>query len=136
MLDALKLNEEDKNTRPDICPYCKKHTAMIKKGFKAGKQRYQCKDCKHVFTYNSHMITMYSKIERSMFQKIVLDTLSCIPIKQTAADLDVSIPCVFENRHKLLRALEELLRTEDCILCGTIEFDETYELEVKRDQKI
>lgn len=135
MLDALKLNEEDANTKPDICPYCKKHTAMIKKGFKAGKQRYQCKDCKHVFTFNSHTITMYSKIERSMFQKIVLDTLSCIPIKQTAAELNVSIPCVFENRHKLLCALEELLRTEDSKLCGTIEFDETYELESEKGSK-
>lgn len=128
IIDALKLNESDENVKPSLCPYCKQETDMIKKGFKRGKQRYQCKGCKHVFTYNSHTITMYSKIERSMFQKIILDTLNCIPLKQTAAELDLSITSVFENRHKVLCALEEILNQEDVQLSGTIEFDETYEL--------
>ncbi len=119
IIDAFNLNETDKDTRPEICPYCHKKTKMIKKGFKCGKQRYQCKECKHVFTYNSHTITMYSKIERSMFVQIVLDTLSCVPIKQTAADLNLSIPCIFENRHKILCALEKLLTIEKQKLSGT-----------------
>ena len=135
MIDALALNEEDKDCRPKSCPYCKNQSKMIKKGFNHGKQRYQCKDCKHVFTYNSHTITMYSKIERSMFQKIVLDTLSCVPIKTTAADLNLSIPCIFENRHKILCALEELLLTEGVKLSGTIEIDETFELESQKGSK-
>ncbi|MGX8833740.1 IS1/IS1595 family N-terminal zinc-binding domain-containing protein [Amedibacillus sp. YH-ame6] len=59
VIDALKLNAEDQDNRPKYCPYCKKDSRMIKKGFKHGKQRYQCKDCEHVFTYNSHTITMY-----------------------------------------------------------------------------
>lgn len=135
IIDALLLNDEDKNTRPLCCPYCKKETNMIKKGFKHGKQRYQCKDCKHVFTYNSHTITMYSKIERSIFKKIVLDTLCCIPIKQTAADLDLSIPSVFENRHKILCALETMLVDEKVKQGGTIEFDETFELESQKGSR-
>ena len=102
IIDALHLNEIDKDLKPAVCPYCAKKSRMIKKGFNKGKQRYQCKACKHIFTYNSHTITMYSKIERSMFQKIVLDTLNSIPIKKTAADLNVSVQCVFENRHKIL----------------------------------
>lgn len=135
IIDALKLNESDENVKPSLCPYCKQETDMIKKGFKRGKQRYQCKGCKHVFTYNSHNITMYSKIERSMFQKIILDTLNCIPLKQTAAELDLSITSVFENRHKVLCALEEILNQEDVQLSGTIEFDETYELESQKGTK-
>lgn len=75
------------------------------------------------------------KLKEACSKKIVLDTLSCIPIKQTAADLDLSIPCIFENRHKLLCALEELLLTEGDKLSGTIEFDETYELESKKGSK-
>ena len=109
---------------------------MIKKGFKHDKQRYQGKECNHVFTYNSHTITMYSKIERSMFHKIVLDMLNCVAIKTTAADLDVSIQCVFENRHKLLCALEQLLNMEHMKLSGTIEFDETFELESQKGNSI
>lgn len=135
IIDALKLNEEDQDSKPECCPYCEKRSRMIKKGFNKGKQRYQCKACKHIFTFDSHTITMYSKIERSMFLKIVLDTLNCISIKKTAADLDLSIQCVFENRHKLLCALEEMINQENTKLSGTIEFDETYELESQKGNR-
>lgn len=77
---------------------------------------------------------MYSKIERSMFQKIVLDTLSCVPIKTTAADLNLSILCIFENRHKILCTLEGLLLTEGVKLSGTIEI-KTFELESQKGSK-
>lgn len=70
-----------------------------------------------------------------MFHKIVLDTLNCVAIKTTAADLDVSIQCVFENRHKLLCALEQLLNMEHIKLSGTIEFDETFELESQKGNR-
>lgn len=129
MLDTFVLNKEDKANRPKCCPYCKEESRMIEKGFNQDKQRYQCKECEYGVTYNSYTITMYSKIERSMFQKIVFDTLSCIPLKKTAADLNISIPCIFENRHKSLCVLEEILLKEHQKLSGTIEFDETYELE-------
>lgn len=71
IIDALHFNKEEQNIKPEICPYCHEKSHMIKKGFKCGKQRFQCKNCKHVFTYNSHTITMYAKIDRSMFLKIV-----------------------------------------------------------------
>lgn len=135
IMDALQLNKESINTQPSVCPYCNQKSKMIKKGFKCGKQRYQCKECKHIFTFNSHTITMYSKIERSQFNQIILDTLNGVSIKKTAADLDLSIPCIFENRHKFLCALEKLLEQESTKLCGTIEIDETYELESQKGEK-
>lgn len=135
IIDALRLNKEVENTRPTVCPYCNHKANFIKKGFSHGKQRYQCKECHHVFTYNSHTITMYSKIERSMFLKILLDTLNCVPIKDTAAELDLSIPCVFENRHKILCALEYILDMECQKLSGTVEIDETYELECQKGMR-
>ena len=67
VVDALLLNEKDQNIKPQVCPYCHKPSHMIKKGFSSGKQRFLCKECNHVFTYNSHTITSYSKIDRSMF---------------------------------------------------------------------
>ncbi|TDW06788.1 ISXO2 transposase-like protein [Breznakia blatticola] len=135
LIDLLKLNEIDKNAKPDVCPCCGKESNMIKKGFCRGKQRYQCKDCKKIFSYNSGLITMYSRLERSMFQQIVFDTISCVPIKETAAKLDLSIQCVFENRHKVLCALEQLLIVDDEKLSGTIEIDETYELESQKGSR-
>ena len=42
----LNLNEELRNTRPTVCPCCgRSDVKFIKKGFQAGKQRYQCKGC-------------------------------------------------------------------------------------------
>lgn len=108
---------------------------MIKKGFNKGKQRYQCKECMHTFPFDSPTITMDSKLERSMVLKIVVDTLNWVAIKKTAADLDVSIQCVFENRHKLLCALEEMIHQENTNLSGTIEVDVTYELESQKGKR-
>lgn len=75
---------------------------------------------------------MYAKIERSIFQQIVLDTLNGVLIKKTAAALNVPIPCVFKNRHKLLCTLEEWPDDENLRLSGTIEFDEEYVLESQK----
>lgn len=72
---------------------------------------------------------MYSKIERSMFKRIVLDTLNCVPIAKTAAEIDLSIPAVFENRHKVLCALRQRVENTSELLSGTVEIDETYLLE-------
>lgn len=66
VMDVWSLNEKDKNLKPKRYPYCGKESRMIKKGFKNGKQYYACKDCSYIFTYNSHTITIYSKIERSI----------------------------------------------------------------------
>ena len=135
VVDMSNLNEQDKNLKPDRCPYCEQEAPMIKKGFSCGKQRFQCKHCGHVFTYDPHTITMYSKIERSKFCQIVLDTLNGVPVKATAASLDLSIPCVFENRHKILCAMEKLLENDPSMLCGTIEIDETFELESQKGNR-
>lgn len=78
---------------------------------------------------------MYSKIERSIFKQIVLDTLNCVPLKVTASKYNVSIQCVFENRHKLLCAMEIILQQENLKLCGTIENDETFSLQSEKGKR-
>ena len=49
---------------------------MIKKGFARSKQRYLCMDCYHKFTYDSHMITSFLKIDVDEFIEIYIDTLT------------------------------------------------------------
>ena len=57
----MKLNDELKQTRPEACPICGKADGqLIKKGFQAGKQRYQCKDCGSKFTYDTKQLTAHS----------------------------------------------------------------------------
>lgn len=130
--DYLRLNTLDKNKQPEICPCCGKKSHMIKKGFNKGKQRFRCKDCNKIFTYDSKTITSYMKISRGTFLEILLDTLSCEAIAVTAARLNLSQKSVFDNRHKILVALEHILDEETIKLSGTIEVDETYILDSQK----
>lgn len=127
--DLLAINRELENTKPKECPHCRKNTKMIKKGKECGKQRYQCQTCNRYFTYDSHTIMSNLKITEEEFIEICKDTLNLVPIEETAARLDRSIQTVFNNRHKFLALLEEVLSHEEIYLAGTVEIDETYELE-------
>jgi len=129
VIDLVGMNEQMESTKPCVCPHCNKETKMIKKGKEAGKQRYLCKECNRVFIWDSHTITANLKIGRDEFMEICMDTLALIPIKVTAAKLDRSVTCVFENRHKFLVLLEEILKEESTELSGTVEIDGTYLLE-------
>ena len=100
---------------------------MIKKGFARGKQRYLCMDCYHKFTYDSHMITSFLKIDVDEFIEICIDTLTMGPIHKTVARL---------NRHKFLSMLEKYLESGKIQLSGTIEFDETYVLKSSKGSSL
>ena len=129
IIDFCNLNVYLGDNKPSQCPYCHKKTKMIKKGLAHGKQRYLCMKCNHKFTYDSHMITSFLKIDVDEFIEICIDTLTMVPIHKTAARLNRSIKCVFQNHHKFLSVLEKYLELEKIQLSGTIEFDETYYLE-------
>ena len=127
-IDFCNQNDILGDRKPSKCPYCHKKTKMIKKGLARGKQRYLCMECEHKFTYDSHMITSFLKIDVDEFIEICIDTLTMVPIHKTAAHLNRSIKCVFQNRHKFLSMLEKYLESEKTQLSGTIECDETYVL--------
>ena len=127
IIDFCNLNDRLGDNRPYQCPYCHKKTKMIKKGFARGKQRYLCMDCYHKFTYDSHMITSFLKIDVDEFIEICIDTLTMVPIHKTAARL---------NRPKFLSMLEKYLESEKIQLSGTIEFDETYVLESSKGSSL
>ena len=136
IIDFCNLNDCLDDNRPYQCPYCHKKTKMIKKGFARGKQRYLCMDCYHKFTYDSHMITSFLKIDVDEFIEICIDTLTMVPIHKTAARLNRSIKCVFQNRHKFLSVLEKYLESKKIQLFGTIECDETYVLKSSKGSSL
>jgi len=136
IIDFCNLNDRLGDNRPYQCPYCHKKTKMIKKGFARGKQRYLCMDCYHKFTYDSHMITSFLKIDVDEFVEICINTLTMVPIHKTAKRLNRSIKCVFLNRHKFLSMLEKYLESEKIQLSGTIECDETYVLESSKGSSL
>lgn len=134
ILDMLKINEENQNQRPKVCPKCKSETAcFIKKGVNTGKQRFMCKDCHRVFVWDVNKLTYWSKVSFSKWIDLIQDTLSLVPIRKTAAKLDVSQNTVFEMRHKLLCALELVMDQE--VLSEVIEADDTYVLQSQKGKE-
>ena len=127
LMMLIDRNQKLESAKPEICPICGcSHENLVKRGKQNGKQRWTCKECGHKFTYDSHTITSHLKIEQSVFLEICMDTLCMVPIKQTASKLNVSVHCVFTNRHKFLCLLEQILDAEDIQMSDIIEGDEKY----------
>ena len=103
----MKLNDELKQTRPDACPICSKADGqLIKKGFQAGKQRYQCKDCGSKFTYDTKQLTAHSHQPVDSWITMIEDTLSIASLDKTAEKISVST--VAESTDVLRRSLTAL----------------------------
>ena len=49
-----------------------------------------------------------------------MDTLNLVPIRKIAERSDVSVQRVFNNRHKFLSLLEEIVGNEKELMAGTI----------------
>ena len=105
------------------------HVRFYRRDIHGKKRRWCCSKCKHKFTYDSHTITSNLKIGTDVFVQICMDTLDMVPIRKTAEKPDISVQCVFNNRHKFLSLLAEILQKEEVLMTGTIEGDETYVLE-------
>lgn len=129
--DFISMNEELSGQRPKRCPKCRSEYKLIGHGRQISNQkpRYTCVSCGHTSVYDSGTIFSNLKISKDEFIEICMDTLNLVPIKETAARLDRSVPTVHMNRHKFLAVLEEILEAEAALLSGTVEIDETYELE-------
>ena len=135
VINLLDLNDHTNNTYPDSCPNCGTiDTKFIKKGVNTGKQRYQCKSCFSVFVWDVNRLTYHSKVHIDKWNIVIRDTLSIVPLLETAANTDLTERTVFRMRHKFLLLLETMI--QDNLLVGVIECDETYVQESNKGKKI
>ena len=138
----IQMNDNLNSCVPEVCPVCgAEHVRFYRRGIQGKKRGWCCSKWKHKFTDDSHTITSNLNIERDVFVQICMDTLDMVPIRKTAERLDVSVQCVFNNRHTFLSLLEEIFGKEKELMTGTIEDDESYVLEsnegkYSRKQKI
>ncbi|MCI1363650.1 MAG: hypothetical protein LKG62_06895 [Solobacterium sp.] len=138
----IQMNDNLNACVPEVCPVCgAEHVRFYRRDIHGKKRRWCCSKWKHKFTDDSHTITSNLNIERDVFVQICMDTLDMVPIRKTAERLDVSVQCVFNNRHTFLSLLEEIFGKEKELMTGTIEDDESYVLEsnegkYSRKQKI
>lgn len=129
LLDAAKILLESQDTTgiPD-CPYCSS-TKVIRYGHKCGKQRFRCKQCGRTFVTTTHTIMSQSHFNEAVWQEVISDTVQGNAIGYSAKKLGINHRTVFDMRHKVLLALQELPETEHILLDGVSELDETFVLE-------
>lgn len=122
------LNEAEKNTNGLVCPHCNS-THYSKNGHKANKsgilvQRFICKDCHKSFTYKTNTITHSAKLDMPTLEKYFTCMMSGMSVRNTAAFCGISKNTSFFWRHKILDALQNMMK--DVVLDGIVEADETF----------
>lgn len=124
-----KINDKtDNHTNLDsnvkCCPYCKsKH--YVKNGFNKGKrQKYLCKDCKKIFLSTTNTIFSRSRIPYCEWTNFIASEVNGLTLSQEAIQISKSITTCFYMRHKLYRAISDLIESQ--ILSNHIEMDFTY----------
>lgn len=129
LLDAAKILLASENTTriPD-CPYCGS-TKIIRYGHKCGKQRFLCKQCGRTFVTTTHTIMSQSHSSEAVWQEVINDTVQGNAIGYSAKKLGINYHTVFDMRHKILLALQELPEIKQVLLEGVSELDETFVLE-------
>lgn len=117
------------------CPYCG-GTRIVRNGKKCRKQRYLCRDCGRTFVTTTHTVMSMSHYPASVWKEVAADTLGGCSIDHTAERMELSHQCVFNMRHKLLLAMQDMLASSPVVLGKVSELDETYVLESFKGKKL
>ena len=136
LLDAA-THMEEKNTlaaKPD-CPYCSSHT-VIRYGHKCRKQRFYCKSCGKTFVPTTHTIMSNSHFPAEAWREVIGDTVHGDAIDYTAKRIGCSHQAVFDMRHKVLLALQQLSEASGICLGEVSEFDETFVLDCYKGKEM
>ena len=136
LLDAVALmgGKDILTVKPD-CPYCASHT-FIRYGHKCRKQRFLCKSCGKTFVPTTHTIMSNSHFPADVWRKVIKDTVHGDAIDYTADRVGCSHQAVFDMRHKVLMALQQLPEVSDVCLSGVSEFDETFVLDCYKGKEL
>lgn len=117
------------------CPYCGSEH-IVRNGKKCGKQRFLCKSCKRTFVTTTHTIMSMSHFPATVWKEVISDTLLGNSIDYTAKRLEISHPCIFHMRHKVLLAFQDIISENPVILSQVSELDETFVPESLKGEKI
>ena len=103
------------------CPHCK--SDLVKKnGSIDGKQRFKCNTCNKTFGILSNTC-IHALKKKHLWMAFIELTLNSNSIRKIAKKLNLSIQTVFDWRHKLLAAIDNVF-TKD--FHGVVEIDDIY----------
>ena len=105
--DYIDINNKMNTYHFEYYPKCGcYHPHLIKSGFgNSGKQVLRCKECEKRFVVDHGKLTFYSPQDQSKWNKLILDILNGVSLKETAAKINVNERNVFNMHHKLLVSL-------------------------------
>ncbi len=89
-----------------------------------GRQKYLCKDCRKPFVSTTGSLFSRSRISYSEWTNFIAGELNGLTLEQQSVQISRSVKTCFCMRHKLYRAIGEIM---DRSLSGLIELDPTYE---------
>lgn len=119
----------------ECCPYCGS-SHVVRNGQKRGKQRFLCKSCSRTFVTTTHTVMSMSHYPATVWKEVITDTLGGHALDYTAKRMSLSHQCVFNMRHKILLALQDIAASEPVILGQVSELDETFVLESFKGKKL
>lgn len=115
-------------SRKTRCPYCNK-THVIKYGYRTGKQRFLCHDCKSTYMHLTNTIMSSFHYNQSVWTNFIRYTLCGVSLDKPAKKYGFSHQIAFNMRHKILMALQDLLENSPVLLSGIAKLDETFVLD-------
>ena len=129
-LTELILTTEEVMKTELTCPWCGS-AQVIKYGLKNGRQRYRCQheSCKRTFVSSTNTVMYHSHFDRTTWMEFLKDTLEGRALDYSAERLGFSHQTAFNMRHKVLSALEVVLKLNPTTLTEIVELDETYVLD-------
>lgn len=130
-----KMEENADNKPIPPCPHCKS-VSVKRNGRKDGRQRFQCKNCGKSFGETTNAAVFQSHCGEAVWKQVIRDTVTGVPIDETAENIAVSHSTIFNMRHKILLALEVEESRNPTVLNDVCELDDTYVLESYKGTKL
>lgn len=136
LLDAatIMLGNHSIGAKPD-CPYCGSQN-IIRYGHKCNKQRFLCKNCERTFVTTTHTVMSNSHFPAEVWSEVIEDTLRGNAIDYTANRLGLYHQAIFDMRHKILMALQQMPEIKDVCLGEVSELDETFVLDCYKGKQL
>ena len=128
-IKSLKIEDQRKNvnfiSKKEVgcCPHCKSDK-FVKNGSSRGTKRFLCKNCDKSFTTTTDTIFFNAKKDLSVWRKYIQCMIEKNSLRKTAEICGISLPTAFTWRHKILDALQNMMKEVE--LDGVVEVDETF----------
>lgn len=116
------------------CPTCMSDN-VIRDGKSHGNQRYWCKTCNRTFVSTTNTIMSKSHSTETVWRRLIEDTFEGRSLDYSAEKYGLHHETVFNMRHKILLAVQQLGDSDPIMLQNIAELDETYVLENRKGKK-